>query len=264
MTQGKQSTIHQTAIVSKSAEIGAGVEIGAYALIGDEVRIGNDTTVGSHVVIGKFTTIGERCRIFQFCSIGEIPQDLKFKADARTELVIGNDNTFREFVTINRGTPGGGGKTVLGDNIFLMAYAHVAHDCRIGNQVIIANSASLAGHIHIEDCAIIGGLVGVHQFVHIGSYAMIGGLTGVSKDVPPYMMAVGERAKLYGINLTGLKRRGFSEESIRELKTAYRIIFRSALTLSKAFEKIAEENLTTPEVQHLVSFIKNSERGIIR
>jgi UDP-N-acetylglucosamine acyltransferase len=145
-----------------------------------------------------------------------------------------------------------------------MAYSHVAHDCRIGNQVIMANSATLAGHIHIEDCAIIGGLVGVHQFVHIGSYAMIGGLTGVSKDVPPYMMAVGERAKLYGINLTGLKRRGFAEDSIRELKTAYKIIFRSGLTLARAYEKIAEEGLTCAEVEHLVSFIKNSERGIIR
>jgi UDP-N-acetylglucosamine acyltransferase len=262
MTAEKKSSIHHTAIVSKSAEIGTGVEIGAYSIIGDEVRIGNNTTVGPHVVIEKLTTIGERCRIFQFCSIGEIPQDLKFKDD-RTELIIGNDNTFREFVTINRGT-GDGGKTTLGNNNFLMAYSHVAHDCRIGNQVIMANSASLAGHIHIEDCAIIGGLVGVHQFVHIGSYAMIGGLTGVSKDVPPYMMAVGERAKLYGINLTGLKRRGFAEESIRELKTAYKIIFRSGLTLARAYDKIAEEGLTCAEVEHLVSFIKNSERGIIR
>jgi UDP-N-acetylglucosamine acyltransferase len=262
MTPEKHTTIHQTAIVSKSAEIGTGVEIGAYAIIGDEVRIGNNSTIGPHVVIEKLTTIGERCRIFQFCSIGEIPQDLKFKDD-RTELIIGNDNTFREFVTINRGT-GDGGKTVLGNNNFLMAYSHVAHDCQIGNQVIMANSASLAGHIHIEDCAIIGGLVGVHQFVHIGSYAMIGGLTGVSKDVPPYMMAVGERAKLYGINLTGLKRRGFSEDSIRELKTAYKIIFRSGLTLARAYEKIAEEGLACAEVEHLVSFIKHSERGIIR
>jgi len=262
MTPEKKTSIHQTAIVSKSAEISAGVEIGAYAIIGDEVRIGSNTTVGPHVVIEKLTTIGERCRIFQFCSIGEIPQDLKFKDD-RTELIIGNDNTFREFVTINRGT-GDGGKTILGNNNFLMAYSHVAHDCRIGNQVIMANSASLAGHIHIEDCAIIGGLVGVHQFVHIGSYAMIGGLTGVSKDVPPYMMAVGERAKLYGINLTGLKRRGFAEDSIRELKTAYKIIFRSGLTLARAYDKIVEEGLSCAEVEHLVTFIKNSERGIIR
>jgi UDP-N-acetylglucosamine acyltransferase len=255
--------IHATAIISGKAEIGSGVEIGPYSIIGDHVQIGNNTVIGPHVVIEKFTRIGERCKIFQFCSIGAIPQDLKFKED-RTEVIIGNENTLRECVTINRGTTGGGGKTVLGNNNFLMAYSHVAHDCQIGNQVIIANSASLAGHIHIEDCAILGGLVGIHQFVHIGAYAMIGGLTGVSKDVPPYMMAVGERAKLYGLNLNGLKRRGFSENAISELKTAYKIIFRSGLILSKAFEKIEDEQLTSPEVQHLVTFIKNSERGVIR
>lgn len=262
MTQ-TQSIIHKTALVSPKAEIGTGVEIGPYAIIGDQVQIGNNTIVGPHVVIEGITRIGERCRIFQFCSLGAIPQDLKFKND-QTEVIIGNDNTFREFVTINRGTIGGGGRTVIGNNNFLMAYAHVAHDCQIGNQVIIANSASLAGHIHIEDYAILGGLVGVHQFVHIGSYAMIGGLTGVSKDVPPYMMAVGERAKLYGLNLNGLKRRGFSSQVISELKTAYRIIFRSGLTLKKAVDKIAEEHLSSAEVHHLVDFIKNSKRGIIR
>ncbi len=263
MTTTKNTKIHKTALVSDKAEIGTGVEIGPYSIIGDDVQIGNDTIVGPHVVIEGATRIGERCRIFPFCSVGAIPQDLKFKDD-RTEVIIGNDNTFRECVTINRGTTGGGGRTVLGNNNFLMAYSHVAHDCQIGNQVIIANSASLAGHIHIEDCAILGGLVGVHQFVHIGSYAMIGGLTGVSKDVPPYMMAVGERAKLYGINLKGLKRRGFSAQAISELKAAYRIIFRSGLALNAAFEKIAEEQLACAEVQHLVAFIKNSERGIIR
>lgn len=259
----EMNMIHKTALVSSTAEIGSGVEIGPYAVIGDTVQIGNDTTVGSHVVIEGYTRIGEQCKIFQFCSLGAVPQDLKFK-DERTELIIGNNNTVREFVTINRGTPGGGGKTVLGNNNFLMAYAHVAHDCQIGNHVIIANAASLAGHIHIEDCAIIGGLVGIHQFVHIGCYAIIGGLTGVSKDVPPYMMAVGERAKLYGVNLIGLKRRGFPPDVIRELKTAYRIIFRSGLTVKKAFEKVDEENLTSAEVKHLVDFIKNSKRGVIR
>jgi UDP-N-acetylglucosamine acyltransferase len=263
MTKTKETIIHKTALVSEKAEIGTGVDIGPYSIIGDHVQIGNDTIVGPHVVIEGVTRIGERCRIFQFCSLGAIPQDLKFKDD-HTEVIIGNDNTFRECVTINRGTTGGGGKTVLGNNNFLMAYSHVAHDCKLGNQVIIANSASLAGHIHIEDYAIIGGLVGVHQFVRIGTYAMIGGLSGVSKDLPPYMLAVGERAKLHGINLVGLKRRGISGEAISELKSAYRIIFRSGITLNKAFEKIAEEQLTCAEVQHLVSFIKNSARGIIR
>lgn len=259
----KETKIHQTAIISPKAEIEPGVTIGPYAIIGDNVSIGKNTTIGPHTVIEGSSRIGKRCRIFQFCSIGAIPQDIKFK-DEQTELIIGNDCVFREFVTINRATSGGGGKTVLGNSVFLMAYAHVAHDCRIGNNVILANAAALAGHIQIDDHAIIGGLVGVHQFVHIGSYAIVGGLSGVSKDVPPYMMAVGERAKLYGLNLVGLKRHQFSSEVIKELKGAYKIIFRSGLTLKKALASLENKNFKSPQVNHLADFIKNSTRGIVR
>ncbi len=255
--------IHTTAIISNNAVIGEGVEIGPYAVISDDVTIGNNTVIGPHVVIEGPTTIGSNCRIFQFCSIGAPPQDLKFKGE-RSELVIGDNNTLRECVTVNRGTEGGGGKTVLGSNNFIMAYSHVAHDCRIGNHVILANSASLAGHIQIEDHAILGGFVGVHQFTRIGSYAMIGGLSGVSKDVPPYTMAVGQRAKLHGLNLEGLKRHQMPAESIKQLKEAYKIVFRSGLTLQKAYEQFGEANLTAPEAQHMVDFIKHSERGVIR
>ena len=255
--------VHKTAIVSSSAEIGPEVEIGPYTIIGDDVKIGKDTKIGPHVVIEGPTTIGERCKVFQFCSLGTVPQDLKFKNE-RSELIIGNNNTFRECVTINRGTEGGGAKTILADNVYLMAYSHVAHDCWLGNNVIMANGASLGGHIYIEDHAIIGGLVGVHQFVRIGSYAMVGGLSGVSKDVVPYVLVAGERVKLCGLNLVGLKRHGFPAEVITELKTAYKILFRSGLTTQKAIEKIDEENIGSAEVRHLVDFIQNSERGIIR
>jgi UDP-N-acetylglucosamine acyltransferase len=255
--------IHQTVITGKNTEIGENVEIGPYTVIGDNVRIGKNTKIGPQVVIEGPTTIGENCHIFQFCSLGAIPQDLKFQEED-TELIIGNDNTFREYVTINRGTEGGARKTVLKNNIFLMAYSHVAHDCQIGDNVIMANGATLGGHIIIEDNAILGGLVGVHQFAHIGSYAMVGGLTGVSKDVPPYTIVVGERAKLHGLNLTGLKRHNFSAEAIREIKSAYKTLFRSGLTTQKAIEKIAEEGLNSPEVAHLIDFIQNSERGITR
>ena len=200
--------IHPTAIISPGAQIGADVEIGPYSVIGERVSIGDGTRIGPHVVLQGPTTIGKKNQFFQFCSIGEIPQDLKFNMED-TELIIGDNNTFREFITINRGTAGGGGRTVIGSNCLLMAYTHVAHDCLIGNGVIMANNASLAGHIRIDDHAIIGGLSGIHQFVHIGSYAMIGGLSGVSKDVPPFTLAVGQRAILHGLNLTGLKRHGF-------------------------------------------------------
>ncbi len=255
--------IHNTAILSKSAEIDPGVEIGPYSIIGDNVRIGRNTKIGPHVVIEGPTTIGEGCNVFQFCSLGAIPQDLKFN-DEYSELIIGNNNTFREYVTINRGTEGGGGKTVLGNNNFLMACSHVAHDCCLSNNVIMANGSSLAGHIIIEDYAIVGGLVGVHQFVHIGSYAMIAGLSGVSKDAPPFSLVAGHRAKLLGLNLVGLKRNNFSKETISEIKRAYKTVFRSGLTLQKAIAKIRDDGLNSPEVSHLIDFIRNSERGLVR
>lgn len=255
--------IHPTAIISPNARIGADVEIGPYSVIGERVSIGDRTHIGPHVVIEGPTTIGVDNKIFQFCSIGAIPQDLKFNME-ETELIIGDKNTFREFVTINRGTAGGGGKTVIGSNCLLMAYTHVAHDCLVGNGVIMANNATLAGHIRIDDHAIVGGISGVHQFVHIGSYAMIGGLTGVSKDVPPFTLAVGQRAILHGLNLTGLKRHGFSAAAISELKAAYKLLFRSNLTIDEAVRQIEAGAPSCPEVRMLVNFIQQSERGVTR
>ncbi|MCP4714205.1 MAG: acyl-ACP--UDP-N-acetylglucosamine O-acyltransferase [Deltaproteobacteria bacterium] len=255
--------IHKTAIISDNAEIGASVEIGPYSIIGDDVKIGANTKVGPHVVLDGPTTIGENCTIFQFCSIGAIPQDLKFHNE-QTELIIGNNNTFRESVTINRGTEGGGGKTQLGDNNLLMAYSHVAHDCCIGNHVIMANSATLAGHITVEDNAIIGGLAGVHQFTRIGKNSMIGGLSAVPKDVPPFILVSGVRARPHGLNLEGLKRHQFSDATINELRAAYKFIFRSDMTIQKALDAIKAANLNSTEVQYFIDFIKNSERGITR
>jgi UDP-N-acetylglucosamine acyltransferase len=255
--------IHPTAVVSPKAELDSEVEVGPYSIIGDNVKISNQTRIGSHVVIDGWTSIGQNCQIFPFASIGAIPQDLKFKGE-ESQLIIGNGNVIREFVTINRATALGIGKTILGNDNFLMVYSHVAHDCKIGNQVIIANAVALAGHIEVEDFAIIGGLVGVHQFVKIGCYSIIGACSAVSQDVPPYTMAVGNHAKLHGLNTVGLKRHHFSDEAIRNLKKAYQIIFRSGLLLKKALEKVESEIPGSPEVMNLITFIRRSERGIIR
>ena len=255
--------IHQTAIIDPQAELASGVEVGPYSIIGPQVKIGRNTKIGPHVVIDGWTHIGEGCTVFQFASIGALPQDLKYKGE-ESWVIMGNNNTIREFVTINRGTSWSQGKTTIGNNNFFMAYSHVAHDCKIGNHVILANAATLAGHITIEDCAIVGGLVGVHQFVRLGCHSIIGGGSGVNKDVPPYMMANGQRAKLYGLNTTGLQRHHFSEEALTNLKKAYRIIFRSGLTLEKASDQLAHEVENSPEVKHLIHFIESSERGITR
>ncbi len=256
-------SIHETAIVSPKARLGKDVRIGPYAIIEEDVDIGDVTDVSPHVFIGKYAKIGKRCKIFPFASIGTIPQDLKFK-DERTELEIGNDNVIREFVTINRGTASGGGITKIGDHNLLMAYAHVAHDCVIGNHVILANAATLAGHIDIEDYAVVGGLVAVHQFVRIGTHAFIGGSSGVVKDIPPFVLASGNHARLYGLNIVGLKRRNFSEKTLEALKKAYKIIFKSGLLLKEAIKKAREEVPVLPEVKTFIDFIENSRRGITR
>jgi UDP-N-acetylglucosamine acyltransferase len=256
--------IHPTAIVDSKAEIGEGVEIGPYSVIEKDVMIGEGTTIGPHVVIRERTRIGKRCQISQFASIGEAPQAFAYRGE-KTSLLIGDQNVFREFVTIHRGTVPGGGKTVIGNNNYFMAYAHVAHDCNIGNQVVMANGATLAGHILIEDYAIIGGLSAVHQFCQIGTHAFLSGLTGVSLDIPPYMLASGSRAKLFGLNLVGLKRHHFPAETLKALKKAYRIIFRSGLTLEKALKQVEEDEISrAPEVKHLLHFIQTSKRGISR
>lgn len=256
--------IHPTAIIDPNAEIGEGVDIGPYSVIEKDVVIDQDTKVGPHVVIREGTRIGRRCRIFQFASIGEAPQFSGYKGE-KTFLQMGDENIIREFVTLHRGTVKGGGKTVIGNKSFFMAYSHVAHDCQIGNEVIMSNAATLAGHIVIEDWAIIGGLVAIHQFIRVGAYAIIGGLSGVLLDIPPYTKAQGDRAKLFGLNTVGLKRANFSEETLKALKKAYRIIFRSGLTLEKAIKKVEEDEISrTQEVQHLLHFIQHSKRGIAR
>jgi UDP-N-acetylglucosamine acyltransferase len=256
--------IHPTAIIDSKAEISEGVEIGPYSVIEKNVLIGEGTKIGPHVVIREGTYIGKQCQISQFASIGEAPQSVGYKGE-KTFLQIGDHNIIREFVTLHRGTIKGGGKTVIGNENFLMAYSHVAHDCQIGNQVVMANGATLAGHILIEDFAIIGGLSAIHQFCRVGTYAIIGGLTGVLLDIPPYTKAQGDIAKLFGLNTIGLKRANFSEETLKALKKAYRIIFRSSLTLEKAMKRVVEDEISqTPEVQHFLQFIQCSKRGITR
>jgi UDP-N-acetylglucosamine acyltransferase len=255
--------IHPTAVVAPDVELADGVEIGPYTVIGPDVHIGENTVIGSHVVIEGHTDIGSRCRVFQFASIGVQPQDLKFRGEP-TRVVIGNDNTIREFVTIHRATVSDIGVTIIGDRNLIMAYSHIAHNCKLGNHVIMVNAANLAGHIHVEDYAIIGGLTGVHQFTRIGAHCIIGGASAISKDVAPYLLVSGNRAKPHGLNLIGLKRRGFQENTIRALKDAYRLIFRSSLLLRTAIEKVRNEVEDCPEVRHFVEFIEQSKRGICR
>jgi UDP-N-acetylglucosamine acyltransferase len=256
--------IHPAAIVDPKAEIDEGVEIGPFVVVEKGAMIGAGSKIRPHVFIGEGSQIGKNCQIYQFSSIGEAPQAFAYKGE-KTLLIIGDNNIIREYVTLNRGTAQGGGKTVLGNNNYIMAYSHVAHDCNIGNQVILANGATLAGHITIEDHATIGGLSAVHQFCRIGTHAFISGLTGISLDVPPYMLAAGARAKLYGLNIVGLKRHGFSEESVRALKKAYRIIFRSGMPLENAVKSIEEDPISQfQEVRHLLQFIQHSKRGISR
>jgi UDP-N-acetylglucosamine acyltransferase len=239
------------------------VSVGPYSIVGPQVAIGDDTNVDAHVIVRGPAEIGERCRIFPFSSIGDIPQDLKFKGES-TKVVIGNDTIIREYVTINRGTEEGGGVTSVGNSCLLMAYTHVAHDCTLKDCVIMANASTLAGHIEIDDFAIIGGLVAIHQFVRIGRNAMVGGCSGVGKDVAPYCLASGSRASLYGLNLTGLKRHKFPPETIKNLKNAYRIVFRSSLPLKEAIARTKETIKDCAEVDHFIAFIKKSQRGIMR
>ncbi len=255
--------IHPTAIVHPSARIAEGVEIGPYSIIGEHVTIGKDTKIASHVLIEGWTTIGERNHIFSFSSIGTPPQDIGYRNE-ETYLIIGDDNVIRECATVHRATTKEDRKTVIGNRNFLMAYSHVAHDCKLGNFIIMANSVALAGHIAIGDHAILGGIVAVHQFVRIGSYAIIGGQSAVSLDIPPYVSAAGNRAQLYGLNLVGLKRKGFTDQAITTLKKAYRIIFRSGMTQDEALQKVANELTSSPEAMYLVEFIRTSKRGVTR
>lgn len=255
--------IHPTAIVHPGAVIGDRVEIGPYAVIGEHVKIGSGTRIGPSCVVDGWTEIGENNQIFHLCSVGAVPQDLKYKGE-ETYLRIGSGNIIREFATIHLGTVTGDGETTIGDNNLFMAYSHVAHDCHIGNHVIMANGATLAGHITVESFAILGGLSAVHQFARIGESAMIAGGSMVGQNVPPYTMASGDRATLHGLNLVGLKRRGFPEEVIADLKKAYKILIRSGLRTEEALCRIRQEIRQSEQVQHFVTFVEQSERGICR
>ena len=255
--------IHPTAIVSREAKIDSDVTIGAFSIIGSNVRIAKGTVIGPHVVIDPFVSIGPECQIFQYAAIGAVPQSMKF-AGEETHVTIGEKTIIREFVTIHRGTQFGGGVTEIGPNCFLMAYTHIAHDCRLGRHVVLANNATLAGHITIGDYATVGGLVAIHQFVRIGNYAFVGGKSAVVKDIPPFVIAAGDRAKLHGLNRVGLNRHGFSAESLALLKKTYRIIFRFGLTLNEALERVAAQVQPAPEVTQFIEFIKSSQRGITR
>jgi len=253
--------IHETAIIGNNVELGENVTIGPYCIINSNVKIGDNCELQSHVVIDEYTTIGKNCKIFHSAVLGTIPQDLKFAGEF-SELIIGDNNIIREFVMINRGTKGGIGKTIINNNNLIMAYVHIAHDCVIGNNCIIANMVQFAGHVVVEDGAVIGGMSAIHQFVKIGSLAMIGGMSGVSLDVAPYTLAVGNRAKLNGLNLVGLKRNGFSLSEIEKLKEAYRVIFRSNLRFDEAYERLKDS--TSKHVIDMIEFLRKSERGFCR
>ena len=255
--------IHETAIVSPRAELDENVEVGPYAVIQEDVTIAAGTKIGPHAVIQPFVSIGKNCEIYQFSSIGAPPQSVKFEGEI-TYVKIGAGSIIREFVTINRGTGFGGGITEIGEENFLMAYTHIAHDCKTGRMVVMANNATLAGHIHIGNHATVGGLTAIHQFVNVGDYAFIGGKSAVVKDVPPYVIAAGDRAKLHGMNTVGLKRQGFSESTVLKLKKVYRLIFRIGLTLNEAIERVKAEVEQVPEVVNFIEFIQSSKRGITR
>lgn len=255
--------IHETAIIAKGAEIDSNVSIGPYAVIGEHVKIGSGTTVGPHAVIEGRTEIGQDNHIFQFASVGAIPQDLKFHGEEST-LSIGDRNKIREFVTIHLGTEDGGGKTTVGNDNLFMAYSHIAHDCIVGNHVILANAATLAGHVEVDDFAIMGGLSAVHQFCKVGCHVMASGGSMINQDVVPYTIVQGDRAKTVGLNLVGLKRRGFSADVLKNIKQAYRLVFRSGMQLEDALTKIDNELESSKELSVFVDFIKGSERGLAR
>ena len=250
---------HHTSIISEKAVLGSNVTIGPYCIINENVKIGNNVNLKAHVYIDGNTTIGDNCTFFPYCSIGSSPQDLKYRGE-ESILKIGANNIFREYVTVNPGTEGGGLKTIIGDNCLFMINAHVAHDCKIGNNVIMVNNASLAGHVILEDFAIMGALSGAHQFCRIGKHSMIGGLSGVDSDVIPYGTVIGNRAYLSGLNIIGLKRRGFSKDIIQDLRKAYGLLFSSQEgTFSDRVKEVSEEFLDNEPIQEIVQFLKSEK-----
>ena len=257
------SLIHPTAIIDPKAELDSSVKVGAYTIIGPNVQIGAGSEIGPHAVIEGHTTIGENNRIFQFTSLGAIPQDKKYRGEP-TRLIIGNGNTIREFTTFNLGTVTGIGETRIGDDNWIMAYCHLAHDCVIGSHTIFANNASLAGHVTIGDYVILGGYTLVFQFCQIGNYAMTAFAAGVHKDVPPYFIAAGYRAEPAGINSEGMRRNGFTPEQIANVKNAYKTLYRQGLPYEEARNQIAQAAETAPELAVLRDFLADSQRSIIR
>jgi UDP-N-acetylglucosamine acyltransferase len=255
--------IHATAIVDTRARLGQGVEIGAYSIVGPDVEIGDRTWIGPHVVVQGPTRIGRENRIHAFCSLGGAAQDLGYKGEP-TRLEIGDRNDIREYCTFNRGTVKGGGVTRVGDDNFLLAYCHVAHDCRVGSHTIFANASSLAGHVHVGDYAYLGGFTLIHQFCRVGAHCMTGVNTTLFKDVPPFLMVAGAGGTPHGLNVRGLKRRGFSDATILALKRAYKTLYHSELKLADALAALTADGAAEPDVAHFVAFIQASKRGIVR
>ncbi len=255
--------IDSRAVVSPQADIAADAEVGPFSVIGPHVVIGAGTWIGPHVVINGPTRIGTGNKIFQFASLGDAPQDKKYLGEP-TRLEIGDRNVIREFVTVNRGTLQGAGVTRIGDDNLLMAYSHVAHDCQLGNQIVLSNVATLGGHVEIGDFAILGGLSAVHQFTRVGAYCFIANNAAVTRDVPPYIMAVGQPAQPHSVNAVGLKRRGFTEAQVLNVRRAYRTLYRSGLKLKTALERLDTAAVEQPEIRPFVAFIKRSSRSIVR
>ncbi|MDD3345456.1 MAG: acyl-ACP--UDP-N-acetylglucosamine O-acyltransferase [Candidatus Omnitrophica bacterium] len=256
-------SVHPSSIISPKAKLGRNVAVGPYTVIGDNVLIGDDSVIGAHCVIDGNTTIGAKCQVFTGAVVGSQPQDLKFKGED-VFLRIGDNNIIREYCTLNPGTSQGGGRTEIGNNNLLMAYCHVAHDCRIGNECILANNGTLAGHVTIEDKAVIGGLVAIHQFVRVGMLSIIGGCSKVVQDIPPFSTCDGHPARVYGLNLVGLRRREIPPESIRQIDRAFKLIFNSGFSIKHSVLKAEKELSGTEETKYLINFVKNSERGLVR
>jgi len=254
------SNVHPTAIVDPESDIPESASVGPYSIIGPGVVIGERVAIDSHVLIERDTVVGDDCRICKGAVLGTDPQDLKY-AGEKTTLVVGCRTTIREYATLNRGTIDAG-TTVVGDDCLIMAYAHVSHDSRVGNQVILANSVNMGGHVTIEDWAIVGGVTAIHQFVRIGCHSFVGGGSRLPQDVAPYVMVAGSPCSAYGLNLVGLRRRGFKRDTMRQIKEAYRLIFQSDLNVSQALDRLTERDDLTPEVEHMIAFIRSSERGI--
>ncbi len=253
--------IHKTAVVDPKAELGPGVSVGPYAIIDGNVVLGEGCQVGNHCVLTGHTMIGKNCQFFTGAVIGSVPQDKKYNGQEKVYLTIGDNNIFREYTTVNPGT-GIEGKTTIGHNNLFMAYAHVAHDCHIGDNCVMANAGTLAGHVTLEDMAVVGGLTAVHQFVRLGELSIVGGCSKVVQDIPPFSMCDGHPAKVFNINSIGLKRAQFSSETINALRKAFKILFNSGLTKSHALERIEKEFTLNPQLKHLIEFVKTSKRGL--